>query len=254
MSTEVKRGTILESQNGYRVQVLHIKKHDDRPDDLVLGAIEFRTSEGTPLEMNGTYTMEDIRSGKLRVVSADEKVGRGGSSMDPKTPTTRPEIVTEEHLSFLDDLRSSGETNMFGARPFVQKEFGIGKDEAQTILKYWMESFEERHPSLGTESAPPPEASEASDEIEPGPDTVEPAQDIEAPTQSTPTLAQDRPQPTAPSGLLKTLAVRVEEDWYRAVTAARKGQVVTLNDWLKGAILAKINSEGGIDALLGRTK
>lgn len=57
----------------------------------------------------------------------------------------RPAIVTDEHLTYLDDLRESGETNMFGARPYVQREFGVSSREAQTILGYWMKSFSERH-------------------------------------------------------------------------------------------------------------
>jgi len=58
----------------------------------------------------------------------------------------RPEIVTEEHLTYLDDLRESGETNMFGAGEYLVNDFEIPKSEASTILTYWMESFEERHP------------------------------------------------------------------------------------------------------------
>lgn len=59
----------------------------------------------------------------------------------------RPEIVTDEHLEYLDDLRESGETNMFGARPYLMGEFPeLSNQEAQTILLYWMHSFSERHP------------------------------------------------------------------------------------------------------------
>jgi uncharacterized protein YciI len=53
----------------------------------------------------------------------------------------RPEIVTDEHLEYLDNLRESGATNMFGAGPYVQKEFGVDSKTARTILAYWMESF-----------------------------------------------------------------------------------------------------------------
>ena len=58
----------------------------------------------------------------------------------------RPEIVTDEHLEYLDKLRESGETNMFGAGPYVQTEFGVDKYDAQDIVMYWMDSFDERHP------------------------------------------------------------------------------------------------------------
>ena len=57
----------------------------------------------------------------------------------------RPEIVEDEHLTYLDELRESGATNMFGATPYVQREFGIDADESGKILQYWMDSFSERH-------------------------------------------------------------------------------------------------------------
>ena len=59
----------------------------------------------------------------------------------------KPAIVTEEHLMYLDDLRESGVTNMFGAVPYIQGEFTLGEKDAKDILIYWMESFGERHPN-----------------------------------------------------------------------------------------------------------
>ena len=56
----------------------------------------------------------------------------------------RPDIVTDEHLEFLDDLREMGTINMFGARPNLIAEFGLPKKDAAEILTYWMESFGER--------------------------------------------------------------------------------------------------------------
>ena len=60
--------------------------------------------------------------------------------------STRPEIVTEAHLTYLDELRESGATNMFGSGSYVQAKFGVSKADAMTIVMYWMESFEERNP------------------------------------------------------------------------------------------------------------
>lgn len=58
----------------------------------------------------------------------------------------RPEIVKEEHLTYLDDLRESGATNMFGAASYLADTFPeIDRRESRTILAYWMDSFEERH-------------------------------------------------------------------------------------------------------------
>lgn len=58
----------------------------------------------------------------------------------------KPEIVEDEHLEYLDDLRESGQTNMFGAGSYLREEFGMDGKESSTILSYWMETFSERHP------------------------------------------------------------------------------------------------------------
>ena len=54
----------------------------------------------------------------------------------------RPEFVTDKILEFLDDLRESGETNMYGARPYVLRDFPeLTKREAGKVLSYWMKTF-----------------------------------------------------------------------------------------------------------------
>jgi hypothetical protein len=58
----------------------------------------------------------------------------------------RPEGMTDEHLDFLDDLRESGVTNMFGAAPYLVRAFGLDRDTAKTYLSLWMRTFGERHP------------------------------------------------------------------------------------------------------------
>ena len=50
--------------------------------------------------------------------------------------------VREEFI-FLNNLRRSGETNMFGATPYLREEFDIGKREASEILSDWMRWAEE---------------------------------------------------------------------------------------------------------------
>lgn len=58
---------------------------------------------------------------------------------------TKPEFVTEEHLTYLDKLRESGDTNMFGAVPFIEAEFWrLTRDEAKELLTYWMKTFATR--------------------------------------------------------------------------------------------------------------
>ena len=54
----------------------------------------------------------------------------------------------QEVFTFLDDLRESGVTNMFGARPYVQEAFpDLGKSESGAYLSKWMSTFDERHPN-----------------------------------------------------------------------------------------------------------
>ncbi len=52
----------------------------------------------------------------------------------------------QEFYEYLDELRESGETNMYGARPYLQEEFGVDKNKARDILVAWMRSFSKRHP------------------------------------------------------------------------------------------------------------
>jgi len=49
---------------------------------------------------------------------------------------------TQEHFDFLEELRESGITNMFGAGPFLEDEFpDLNAQEARTVLGKWMDSF-----------------------------------------------------------------------------------------------------------------
>jgi hypothetical protein len=49
-----------------------------------------------------------------------------------------------KYFIFLDQLRNSGETNMFGATPYIQARFGLLRKEAEAILLEWMETFDAR--------------------------------------------------------------------------------------------------------------
>ena len=53
----------------------------------------------------------------------------------------------QEVFEYLDDLRESGITNMFGASSYVQEEFEIDKKESEKLLLEWMRTFSERHPT-----------------------------------------------------------------------------------------------------------
>jgi hypothetical protein len=46
-----------------------------------------------------------------------------------------------KYFLYLNELRESGQTNMFGARPYLQEAFGIDREEASKVLTAWMEWF-----------------------------------------------------------------------------------------------------------------
>ena len=58
----------------------------------------------------------------------------------------RPDFVTDEHLDYLDNLRDSGITNMFGAGPYLVKVFGVDRKTSHEILGYWMATFPRSKP------------------------------------------------------------------------------------------------------------
>jgi hypothetical protein len=47
----------------------------------------------------------------------------------------------KQYFDYLEQLRKSGVTNMFGAAPYLQQEFGLTKHQARDILMKWMGSY-----------------------------------------------------------------------------------------------------------------
>lgn len=56
---------------------------------------------------------------------------------------TRKTTETEKKVfKYLNELRSSGVTNMYGAIPYLTNEFPeLGEDEAIDLLYTWMKNF-----------------------------------------------------------------------------------------------------------------
>jgi len=54
---------------------------------------------------------------------------------------TRPNYPNE--FKFLDALRKSGSTNMFGAGAYLESAFHLKRRDARKILAAWMSSFGE---------------------------------------------------------------------------------------------------------------
>jgi len=51
--------------------------------------------------------------------------------------------LSDSYKQFLDELRDSGETNMFGATIYLMQEFDITKHLATDILNTWMKEYKE---------------------------------------------------------------------------------------------------------------
>jgi hypothetical protein len=54
--------------------------------------------------------------------------------------------LTEDQLfeafEYLDDLRESGATNMFGASTYVARDLGYARSEAREVSLLWMSTFD----------------------------------------------------------------------------------------------------------------
>tara|TARA_Y100001951_G_scaffold78105_1_gene65635 strand:- start:15 stop:272 length:258 start_codon:yes stop_codon:yes gene_type:complete len=46
------------------------------------------------------------------------------------------------HYIYLESLRQSGVTNMFGASPYLEQARGLSKSEAISVLSSWMENYD----------------------------------------------------------------------------------------------------------------
>ena len=58
---------------------------------------------------------------------------------------SKPDYTEEDVFVFLDAVRESGVTNMFGASPYIRDEFGCTRYEANRLLTKWMETYSERN-------------------------------------------------------------------------------------------------------------
>lgn len=57
----------------------------------------------------------------------------------------------EEYFNFLDSLRESGITNMFGAAPYLKKAYSLRLEYAKRVVGLWMKTFPGRGESASME-------------------------------------------------------------------------------------------------------
>ena len=49
--------------------------------------------------------------------------------------------MNEEYSEYLDVLRETGVTNMFGAAPYLEQAFDLSRKEARKVLSEWMNQY-----------------------------------------------------------------------------------------------------------------
>lgn len=47
----------------------------------------------------------------------------------------------KKYFNYLEWLRRTGVTNMFGARPYLESDMKLESGDAEKILIYWMENY-----------------------------------------------------------------------------------------------------------------
>lgn len=50
-------------------------------------------------------------------------------------------MTTNKYWIYLENLRRSGITNMYGAAPYLMKEFQLSQKEAIDVLVDWMKNY-----------------------------------------------------------------------------------------------------------------
>lgn len=60
--------------------------------------------------------------------------------------TEDEKVRYEKQFIFLEELRSSGIVNMYGATPYLQEQFKMEYQEAVRVLSLWIKNYEELFP------------------------------------------------------------------------------------------------------------
>src|SRR5690348_8925471 len=73
---------------------------------------------------------------------------RASTEPAPQSPPSASIPLAESEVNelasdfrYLDMLRESGVTNMFGAGAYLQRDLGLSRGDAHDVLRMWMSSF-----------------------------------------------------------------------------------------------------------------
>ena len=145
----------------------------DNPDeDLVIigsGYLDIKSKFGErPPQTNGEYAeigqkvVDKLHNGDKEaaldyiysMINENEEED-GGVSYSEAHPVDKLQGTDDKdkktYFRFLNGLRDSGQTNMFGAGPYLETYFDLSKREAREILTAWMKSFDSIDENLSDE-------------------------------------------------------------------------------------------------------
>jgi hypothetical protein len=120
-----------------------------RGPETVFHGIDFSTVEGIDGERGHLEVFIRFKDGSTTVLDSypgEDLYMRCRTELSISMSHKETEMEKEAIMEFLDTLRESGVTNMFGAGPYVQEEFGLDKKEAGAMVGEWMRTFGDRHP------------------------------------------------------------------------------------------------------------
>jgi len=111
-----------------------------------LKTLESFISEGVNLKQSHLSSEDYQKAKKLKGFDEADWEWNGDKGLYSKVNESRVDKTSDQdriYYDFLLTLRDSGKTNMFGAAPYLQKEFDLSKSEARNVLAEWMKSFNE---------------------------------------------------------------------------------------------------------------
>lgn len=139
----------IQMMMGIRSKAKHNKKFADD-----IGAVFLEgpgdsneADDDEPIETDNDPTDYTDSKGNQHRWRGDSKTRRLGKKSK--------EIDQSQVNGYLDALRDSGVTNMFGASSYLEREFGMPHDEAIKMLSEWMRTFSQRYPDESREAIEP---------------------------------------------------------------------------------------------------
>ena len=123
-----KMAAFADKQSGYEGGI-------DSPVRNVLTAMKVAGGPG----FDGDDKMIDYYTRKLSKAIENQK----GKKYMQGLNENHSDEDRKKYFRFLNNLRDSGQTNMFGAGPYLESYFDLSRKEAREILAKWMRSFDE---------------------------------------------------------------------------------------------------------------